>query len=465
MSHKPSEDFITLLRPSWREYQLGLKRDAAKKRLIKITLKLLVLVFILLVGVNGILFSYGKKSFYRAMTGNFVSHDDKKIDNRKSNRRLIGKRDVQTFLAGSALTNLEHKSFDFLSGNLQFHVDTSIDIDLQNFLLKKVKKSKSQYIGIVGMDPETGRILSMVGFDKTDPSNNVCVDNRFPAASIFKIVTASAVIEKYGFNADSKLAYNGKKHTLYKSQLKDRTNKYTNRITLRDSFAQSVNPVFGKIGSLYLGKTTLEKYASAFGFNREINFEIQLDPSIVNLSDDPYQWAEIASGFNRETKISPLHGALMASVAVNQGNLVEPTIVDQIVDEKGQVIYRSQLVTINRAITPEASKIVNHLMESTIKSGTGRKAFRGHQKDQILSKLKIGGKTGSINNKSDDTRYDWFVGFAEEKDGPGKISISVITSHEKYIGKRASYYARIAMRQYFQNYFAKNRVKIGKVKG
>ncbi len=108
------------------------------------------------------------------------------------------------------------------------------------------------------MDPKTGKVLSMVGFDKTDPSNNPCVDSRFPAASIFKIVTASAVVEKCGFQPGSKLSYNGRKHTLYKSQLKDRRNRYTNRITFRDSFAQSVNPVFGKIGAHYLGKIRLK---------------------------------------------------------------------------------------------------------------------------------------------------------------------------------------------------------------
>jgi hypothetical protein len=47
------------------------------------------------------------------------------------------------------------------------------------------------------------------------------------------------------------------------------------------------------------------------------------------------------------------------------------------------------------------------------------------------------------------------VGFAEEKDGSKKIAVSVIVAHEKYIGLRASYYARIAMKKYFLNYFEK----------
>jgi hypothetical protein len=60
------------------------------------------------------------------------------------------------------------------------------------------------------------------------------------------------------------------------------------------------------------------------------------------------------------------------------------------------------------------------------------------------------------------------VGFAEEKDGHEKLVISVIVAHEKYIGIRASHYARMAMKQYFRNYFAKkgsNRVYAGRQRG
>jgi len=306
------------------------------------------------------------------------------------------------------------------------------------------------------MDPAPGKILSMVSFNKTNPSDNPCLDNKFPAASIFKIVTASAAIEKYGFSSDHVFTYNGMKHTLYKSQLKDRTSRYTNRITFKDAFAQSVNPVFGKIGSLYLGKDTLEEYAKAFGFNRDINFEIIVDPSCVALSDRPYQWAEIASGFNNKTKISPLHGAMMASAIINQGRLLEPTIIDRIVNEKGRIIYKGKLVAMSQAMAPNASQTLNRLMANTIEKGTGRKAFRRFRKDKILSRLNIGGKTGSIDNKIHDARYDWFVGFAEEKNGDEKIALSIIVAHEKYIGLRAAYYARIAMKKYFEDAFAKN---------
>jgi penicillin-binding protein A len=449
---KLNAEQTALERPGWRAYQDNLKWAAAKKRLINKAIKLSTLVILFLVSAYGIFGGLGEKSFSHFLGDYFSSSHDNPIHARLNYDKLIDKSNARDLLKSISFVNLKNKSFDFFSDGRKFRIDTSLDIKLQKFLIKRLDLDTSRYIGIVCMDPATGKVLSMVGFDKTDPSNNPCVDSRFPAASIFKIVTASAVVEKCGFQPGSKLSYNGRKHTLYKSQLKDRRNRYTNRITFRDSFAQSVNPVFGKIGAHYLGKNTLEKYAEAFDFNKNIDFEIEIAPSFVDLSDEPYQWAEVACGFNNKTKISPLHGAMMASAIINQGSIMEPTVVDQIVDEKGKIIYRNRLVTINQAITPKASNILNQLMATTIRSGTGKKAFRGYRKDKILSKLNIGGKTGSIDNKSHDARYDWFVGFAEQKDGPQKIAVSVIVAHEKYIGLRASYYARIAMKKYFLNY-------------
>ncbi len=379
--------------------------------------------------------------------------DEGHVSDPESQKTWFEKKNIRDMLDSKCFMNLKSKGFDFVSDDHRFHVETSINIRLQNFILEKIDRSTSRHIGIVAMDPYAGRVLAMVGFDEDDPNNNPCTDSRFPAASIFKIVTAAAAIEKCGLNSDSQVTYSGRKHTLYKSQMKKRK-KGVRKVTLRDSFAQSINPVFGKIGTHDLGKTTLEEYADAFGFNREISFEIPLTPSVIDVSDRPYHWAEIASGFNRETRISPLHGALIASAIINQGRLIEPMIIDEIRNEQGQMVYQSHYTPLNQAITPDASKVMSDLMQGTIESGTCKKVFRGYQKDPVLSRLSIGGKTGSINSKKRDARYDWFVGFAEEKEGAEKMVISVVVAHGKYIGIRAAKYARIFIKEYFSNYYS-----------
>lgn len=367
---------------------------------------------------------------------------------------VLTKADLQVLIDPSRFINLTEAAFPLEMDGRRFTVETSLNPQLQSQLLKRMDRKHCRYIAVVAMEPASGRLLAMAGFDKDNPASaNPCIETRFPAASIFKIVTAAAAVEKLGFRPGSSLSFNGGKYTLYKSQLNDQQNRYTRYISFKDSFAQSVNPVFGKLGARTLGKDALQQYAEAFGFNRPIDFEIPLAPSTVFLSDEPYQWAEIASGFNRQTIISPLHGAILAATILNGGQMVAPTIVDQITDAHGRPVYRQHRQPLDRAISPSASKIVNTLMAATVHAGTSRKAFKGHGRDRVLSRLNIGGKTGSISNRSNELRYDWFVGFAEEKNGSEKIAISVVVAHEEYIGTRAGQYARLVIERFFGDYF------------
>ena len=224
-------------------------------------------------------------------------------------------------------------------------------------------------------------------------------------------------------------------------------------MTFAESFADSVNPVFGKIGKNRLGKSTIEQYAEAFGFNKTFDFEIPFKPSIVSVGDDPYNWAEVACGFNNETRISPLHGALMVSGIVNKGKLLAPTIIDEI-DKNHQAIYRRSIREASDIISPYTAQTLKKLMHETVISGTASKSFGRISRDKILSRLNIGGKTGSINNNAQHLKYDWFAGFAEEKDGSKKIVVAVLVVHQDYIGTRAARYSRMAIKEYFKDYYA-----------
>ena len=440
------------MRSSWREYQNRLRKKTTARRasgvFCKYTLAAALIIFLAYRVIMGI---DGAESYSYPMNVALPIADG--VENAPPETPLWDKKTVQSLLDKRAFTNLDQQHIDLDYQGEELKVETSLDLSLQRFIHKRLNQTTSRYIGIVVMDPVSGKILSMVSYDRAHPENNPNIDTPFPAASVFKIVTAAAAIEKCGFNSNTTFLYNGKKHTLYKSQLKNKKNKYTQRITLKDAFAQSINPVFGKIGVHYLDGSDLQRTAAGFGFNRPIDFEIPVASSSISLTDEPYQRAEIASGFNRETRISTVHAALITSAILNRGRLVEPSIVDKITDETGNVRYQSRVKIGEQIITPRSSEIVNHLMEATVRSGTAKKAFRGYRKDKILSRLTIGGKTGSIDNRDHNARFDWFVGFAQEKAGTEKIVVSVLVAHEKFIGTRASRYARLAMKHYFRDFF------------
>ena len=369
-------------------------------------------------------------------------------------KRLLVKQDVQRLIAGSDLLNLEDSTLEVKRENQCFTIQTSIDTGLQQHLLQRLDSRHARYIGIVVMDPKDGRVLAMAGYDKTDPSRNPCLDSRFPAASIFKIITAAAAVETCDLEAESILKFDGGKHTLYRSQISPKNSKGATRISLKDSFAQSINPVFGKIGAHRLGKEVIENYAEAFGFNREIDFELPIRPSRFEISDEVYGLAEIASGFNRTTRISPLHGAIITAAIFNSGRLVAPTIVDWIANESGQTLYQSRAVFQDPVIDAHTSGVLRELMQATVQSGTARREFHKHSEEKIFSRLEIGAKTGSIGDGSTEARYDWLVGYARAPREGGGIVFSVVVAHMDYIGTRAAAYAAIAIREYFRTHFA-----------
>jgi peptidoglycan glycosyltransferase len=431
---------------SWREYQEHLKKAQAPGNRRRWVVGSILLALIL----ASAFFTLGDLS----STADSQPTVPPAAQQAAAQNLLITKKDVQILLEHSKEEDLLAKQIDLPFKDQQIHLETSLDPDLQSHLIKAMDRKNSRFIGIVVMEADSGRVQALAGFNKTDPDSNPCLLNAFPAASVFKIVTAAAAVDQCGYTADTKIHFNGYKHTLYKNQLKERINHYTNTLSFKDSFAQSVNPVFGKLGALYLDRTVLEEYATAFGFNQPINFELPVAPSHIRIEEDTYQRAEIASGFNNDTTLSPVHAAMMASAVMNKGRMVAPTIVDRITDDQGRLLYEARPSWPRRAMSSQASNVLTRLMETTVRSGTGRKAFRNYTRNGVLSKLDIGGKTGSIDNLAHDARFDWFVGFANEKKGPGRLAVAVLVAHEEFIGIRAAQYARMAMMQYFKSQFA-----------
>lgn len=445
----------------WREYQRTLKKNSSSKKRSKIVKKYLPFFPLIIPIVVGMFITFNSFAYRIDISG----PPEEKIQS-KPQEPALNKKEIQNIFSDTTFLNLQDKQFQFATGGKIISVDTSIDIDLQKYMISQFEKlhhlnrGKPRHLAVVAIEPTTGRILCMASFDKNSSKINHCISHNFPAASIFKIVTATAAIETCGLTPESKLEYNGGKYTLYKSQLKNRRNKYTNRVTFKKSFAESINPVFGKIGANMLGKDTLEEYAYSFGFNKKIDFEIPLEESHFEISEKPYNWAELACGFNRNTVVSPLHCALLSASIINYGQFTEPSIVDRIYDDTGKVLYSNKTNIIQSTVSPDASIYLKSLMASTIKSGTAKKAFRGLKRDPILSQLNIGGKTGSISNKKRDVKYDWFVGYAEEKNGSKQMAISIVVGHEKYLGTRACKYARMAIKEYFKNDLVTNKDRI-----
>lgn len=325
------------------------------------------------------------------------------------------------------------------------------DRDLDQKMRDLFNSYKPDYGAFVAIDANTGRVLSLISWNKADPwiRDHLALRATFPSASIFKVVTAAAVISEKKMNANSIISYNGSRHTLYKRNLfRDDVTRWTQHVPLKEAFAQSINSVFGKLGVYLIGPTELKTYAERFGFNRELPSDLPVQQGRAIITEDPWELAETASGFTKSNTMSPLQGALIAAAIVNDGKMMEPYVVSSLGDDAGKIIYESAPRLSQVVIDSHTSQEMKELMRETVESGTSRGSFRGfkNQKNQFVD---VGGKTGSLTGMDPQGKYDWFVGYGAT--GDQKIAVAALTISKEYWRVKSSYLARKSIEFYFND--------------
>ncbi len=332
-------------------------------------------------------------------------------------------------------------------------IETSLNMGLQSYVSRLLKNSRTLQAAVVVMRPHDGRILVLADYENegNSPGNDesLCLQADFPAASLFKIVSAAAAIEAKGFTPDRTFHFRGRRHTLYKSQLRQREDRYTKRISLREAFSKSVNPVFGKIGIYDLGGPLITQYAAAFFFNERIPFDVPVARSYIEVPQDDFALAEIASGFNKRTRISPLHAALITAAVANDGIMMEPWLVDTIRDETGTVLYQAEPNRMAAPIKSSTAESLKILMADTVTSGTCRKAFRPLRRKKEFAAVAMGAKTGTINDPLDQFKYDWLAAYAIPPNRREGICVAILAVHGEKLGIRAADIARYVIGEHF----------------
>lgn len=342
------------------------------------------------------------------------------------------------------------KDPDDKGDKLKAIVQYSFDAKLQETMEATFKSYAPDYGALVAMDAATGRVLAMVSYSR-DPAmkDNLALRATFPSASVFKVVTAAAVIQERNFNPNTLIQFNGANHTLYKNNILKTSHRWSRYVSLKTAFAQSVNTVFGRIGAYNVGPEKLAVYANRFGFNRKIagDLPLQQGNAPIPAGADAWDLAQTASGYTRDNTMSPLQGALIAAAIANDGIMMEPYVVQSVHTTEGTPIYAAEPRVSNVAIEPSTAAEVRSLMNETIARGTSRKSFRGFFKGPYRD-LNVGGKTGSLTGMDPPGKYDWFVGFAGN--GSQRIAIAALTIHQKLWRVKSSYLARKTIETYFQ---------------
>jgi len=325
--------------------------------------------------------------------------------------------------------------------------ELTLEPELQRSVVREMRNYKIPEAGVVLMDVRSGRLLVYASHVKEGQPFDVNLRAEAPAASIFKVVTGAALIERAQLNAETTACYHGGRSRILPSELIDDPARDKSCATLKEAMGRSLNVVFGKLARKHLSVADVVATAGAFGFGAPVPFVAKNEPPRIDIPDDPLEFARAAAGF-WHTSLSPLSAVSLAQTVASRGVTLQPVIVNR-VTEAGKAIWEapSEPVVVRRAIKPTTAAELETMMRATTKDGSARAAFVDRRGNPYLPGIEVAGKTGTLTRAEQNRHYTWFVGFAPAGKPEVAVASLVVNTPEWRI--KASELARDTLRGYF----------------
>ena len=321
----------------------------------------------------------------------------------------------------------------------------TLDAELQEHVEGVLRQYEVPFGSLVALEPSSGRVLAYVSHSSANPdAGDLALDPTPPTASVFKVVTAAALVDA-GVDVDEEVCFRGGAGRIVMRHLEDDPGA-PRCAALPEAMGGSINAVFARLADRHLDVPTLSRYASAFGFGQRLPFDVATRPSPGEVPADRLERARTAAGF-WHMHMSPLHGALIAATIANDGEMPRAGLVERVDDVAGDVHYQFEPRVHRRVIPRRTARSVGAMMERTVSArGTGRRAFFDDHGRPFLPDIQVAGKTGTLSAERPYRGYTWFVGYAPA-DEP-RIAVAALVVNTPRWRIKASYLAREALRQY-----------------
>jgi len=299
---------------------------------------------------------------------------------------------------------------------------------------------------IVAMDPRNGQILALASHPAFDPNvfirpgtskerrmllrdrvgrplSDKAISALYAPGSIFKIVTASAALEKKKISPQTRFFCPGS-YRLGRGTFDCWKEGGHGSQNLREGLMNSCNVFFYNTGRA-AGVDNIEIFAKLFGFGRPTGIDLPDEVKGVvpgrawkrsHLHDNWYEGETINYSIGQGyLLVTPIQVAEMMSVVANRGNLVRPFIVKRIGSDDMPVTRPKPV-----GISSETIRLVRAGLFDVVnaENGTGKRA--------AVEGMVVAGKTGTAQNPQGKT-HAWFAGFAPYDDP--KICLVVFLEH------------------------------------
>ncbi|MEV4496108.1 penicillin-binding protein 2 [Micromonospora arborensis] len=309
----------------------------------------------------------------------------------------------------------------------------------------------------IAIDPRTGAVQALVSMPSFDPNplashttseaaaafnkleqdpdgplKNRALSETLPPGSTFKIVVAAAALEN-GITKTTQIPA-GPSWTPPTSGSPIRNAEASicpePKVTLLAAVTESCNTGFAQLG-VQLGANAIKEKARQFGFEQEdltvgelgedgLPTAASRTGTIQNADggDDPAALAQSSIG-QRDVRMTPLEGAMIAASVANNGSQMRPYLVRQLLAPDRTTSYHTAKAReLRQPVSPQVASDLRDMMVSVVQNGTGKKA--------AISGYKVGGKTGTAQSAPDRPDHGWFIGFALDKNGTPISAVCVM---------------------------------------
>ncbi|WP_163512717.1 penicillin-binding transpeptidase domain-containing protein [Fodinicola acaciae] len=325
---------------------------------------------------------------------------------------------------------------------------------VQTTVRQKVQQAAYNALGnqkgaIVALDPTSGAILGMVSGPSYDPNQlathnydayvaaynklikdpnnpirNKATNETYPPGSTFKVVD-SAVALANGYNPQSSIP-SGTTYTAPGTTTPIKNDHGSScagdgkTTTLLDALRVSCNTAYAQL-AVALGTDKIRNQANQFGFGADIsNDSVHAATSKLGDIPDKPSLAQSAIG-QRDVRMSPLQGAMIAGAVANGGIEMKPYLVSDVLGPDLSSLGKTSPEQYGQPITPQIAGSLQQMMQSVVgPHGTG--------KDAAISDVTVGGKTGTAQNGDGGEDTTWFIGYAIDKGKP-VAAVAVVLDH------------------------------------
>ena len=287
-----------------------------------------------------------------------------------------GFKEYQKDLRGYKIANTDEFVQEAKDGN---NIYLTIDSNVQFFLEQALENASNEYnfeqLNIVVAEAKTGKILGISTTPSFDPNKRNITNYLDPNVSVavepgstMKIFSYMAVMEAGKYNG-SETFKSGIYKTTDGTEIGDWDRRGWGEITYDRGFALSSNVGVVNLINKYIDRATLKNYYQKLGFGSKTGIELSKETSgKVNFK---YETEVFNAGFGQGVMTTSIQNIKALTSIANNGILLQPYIVDKIVDSNGNIIKQNSRVEIGKVASKETTDKMKDLMESVVLNGTG----------------------------------------------------------------------------------------------